>query len=51
MRPKKEYVEREADDDGTPFQRFERAMKKIIAVPKATLDEREREWTRRRETP
>ena len=47
-RPKKEYVEREADETGTPFQRFERALKKIMAVPKATVVERERELKERR---
>lgn len=42
-RPKKEYDERPADEEGTPLQRFERAMKKVMAVPKAELDKRERE--------
>lgn len=45
---KQEYEERSADDEGTPFQRFERAMKKVMAVPKAELDKREREWKRRK---
>ncbi len=38
-------------EDETPFQRFERALKKVISVPKATLDEREREWKERRAAP
>lgn len=41
-RPKREYEERAADEDGTPFERFEQALKKVISVPKAKLDERER---------
>jgi len=31
---KQEYVEREADKDGTPFERFEKALKKIMHAPK-----------------
>lgn len=42
-RRKQEYEERGPDEDGTPFQRFEAALKKIMRVPKAALDERERE--------
>lgn len=42
-RPKREYEERPSDEDGTPLQRFERALKKVISVPKGKLDERERE--------
>ena len=34
--------------DENPFGRFERALKKVIAVPKATLDERERKYQERR---
>lgn len=42
-RPKQEYEEREADEQGTPFQRFEQALRKVMRVPKSVLDERERE--------
>lgn len=34
-RPKKEYEERPPDKDGTPFQRFEEALKKVIRAPKS----------------
>ena len=33
-RPKQEYEEREPDSTGSPFQRFERALKKVISTPK-----------------
>ena len=33
-RPKQEYEEREPDSTGTPFQRFERALRKVISTPK-----------------
>jgi hypothetical protein len=33
-RPKREYEEREPDSSGTPLQRFERALKKVLATPK-----------------
>lgn len=33
-RPKQEYEEREPDSTGTPFQRFERALRKVMATPK-----------------
>ena len=33
-RPKKEYEEREPDSTGTPFERFQRALKKVISTPK-----------------
>lgn len=36
-------------DDST-FQRFERLVRQVIAVPKSKIDEREREWKRRRES-
>lgn len=42
-RPKQEYEEREADESGTPFERFNRAMKKIMGVSKQELERRERE--------
>lgn len=32
--PKKEYEEREPDSTGSPFQRFERALRKVISTPK-----------------
>jgi len=41
-RKKQEYEERPPDEDGTPFERFERALKKVMAVPKAQLDQRTR---------
>lgn len=37
-RPKKEYEEREADSTGTPLQRFERALKKVMQTPKERAD-------------
>jgi hypothetical protein len=33
----------------TPFQRFEEFARKVISVPKAEIDEREREYRRKRE--
>jgi hypothetical protein len=48
MVPKKEYEEREADETGTPLERFKRALGKVMAVPKAKLDERERELKRQK---
>lgn len=48
-RPKQEYEERPPDEDGTPFERFERALKKVFSVPKGTLDERGRESKLRRD--
>ena len=48
MAPKKEYEERGADETGTPLERFKRALSKVIAVPKAKVEEREREMKRRR---
>lgn len=46
-REKQEYEERPADEDGTPMQRLERLMKRVIAVPKTKLDERERQSRRK----
>lgn len=36
MAPRKpqKYEEREPDSTGTPFERFERALKKVISTPK-----------------
>lgn len=42
-RPKKEYDEKPADEDGTPFERFDRAMRKAMTVSKEELERRERE--------
>ena len=36
-RKRKEYVEREADESGTPFERFERALKKVLTTPKRPI--------------
>jgi len=36
--------------DGTAFKRFEQTLKRVMAVPKAKLDEREREWKRRKDS-
>lgn len=47
-RQKKEYEEREADETGTPLERFKRALEKVMAVSKTTLDEREREYQARK---
>jgi len=49
-KPKKEYREREADEEGTPFQRFENMVRRVIAVPKSEIEERERDWKRRRDS-
>jgi hypothetical protein len=37
-RPKQEYEEREPDSTGTPLQRFERALKKVISTPKGNIN-------------
>jgi len=36
-RPKQTYEEREPDSSGTPFQRFEKALKKVLSTPKETI--------------
>ena len=36
-RPKQEYEEREPDSTGTPLERFERALKKVLATPKENI--------------
>lgn len=51
MAPKKEYEEREADETGTPLERFKRALSKVMSVPKAKVEERERELKQRRPSP
>ncbi len=45
---KREYEQRPPAEDGTPFARLQRMAKRVIEVPKAKLDEREREWKRHR---
>lgn len=42
-RPKQEYEERESDEDGTPLERFKRLAQRVIAVPKAEIERRERD--------
>ena len=39
-RPKQEYEERGEDRDGTPLQRFERALRKVMTVPKSDIEQR-----------
>jgi hypothetical protein len=34
---------------GTPFERFDRLFRKVIAVPKATIDKEEAKWKRRKQ--
>jgi hypothetical protein len=34
---------------GTPFERFDRLFRKIIAVPKSAIDKEEAEWQRRKQ--
>jgi hypothetical protein len=38
----------EPTDSKTPHQRFETLGKKLLAVPKAVVDEREKKWQRSR---
>ena len=45
---KRSEPEQPSPDEDTPFQRFERMVKKVMAVPKSKLDEREREWKQRK---
>ncbi len=33
-RPKQVYEEQEPDSTGTPFERFERTLKKVLSTPK-----------------
>ena len=47
MAPKKEYEERGPDETGTPLERFKRALSKVMSVPKAKVEERERQLKRR----
>lgn len=37
-RPKQVYEERETDSTGTPFERFERALQKVISTPKEHIE-------------
>ena len=39
------------EPEDTPYQRFERMVKKVMSVPKSKLDEREREWKQKRRKP
>ncbi len=34
---------------GTPFQKFDRLLRNVIAVPKSAIDKEEAKWKRRRE--
>ena len=45
-RPKQEYEEREPDSTGTPLERFERALKKVLSTPKESIKEREQKRPR-----
>ncbi len=40
-RKRKEYEEKPPDESGTPFERFERALKKVLSVPKERVKGRE----------
>lgn len=45
-RPQKTYVEKPGDS----FGRFEKAVKKMLSVPKAEIDKREAEYQRTKKT-
>jgi hypothetical protein len=45
-RPQKTYVEK----PGNSFVRFEKAVKKILSVPKEEIDKREAEYQRTKKT-
>jgi hypothetical protein len=42
-RPKKEYEERAADEDGTPLERFKRLVGRVVSVPKQEIERREQQ--------
>jgi hypothetical protein len=42
-RPKQTYEERGPDDEGTPFERFQRLLKRVVSVSKDDIDDRERQ--------
>jgi len=35
--------------EGTPFEKFDRLFRKVIAVPKAAIDKEGAKWKRRQE--
>ncbi len=35
-------------DEETPFERFERLVRKVVSVPKTEIDRREAEWKKLR---
>jgi hypothetical protein len=45
-RPRKTFVEK----PGNSYGRFEKALKQILAVPKAEIDKREAEYQRTKKT-
>lgn len=36
------------EETGTPFERFDRLFRKVIAVPKALVDKEDAKWKRRK---
>lgn len=40
-RPKQEYQEREPDEEGTPFERFQRLVSRVMPISKDEIDRRE----------
>jgi hypothetical protein len=42
-RPKQEYEERDADEDGTPLERFKKLAARVVAVPKEEIERREQD--------
>jgi len=37
-----------ADDDGTPRQKFSELASKVFSVPKSEIDKREKKWQQKR---
>jgi len=37
------------ESGGTPFERFDRLFRKVIAVPKSAIDKEEAKWQRRKQ--
>jgi hypothetical protein len=44
----KKQKEASLKSDETPFQRFEHLIGKLVSVPKKEIDQREREWRKKR---
>lgn len=45
---KPRMIQPSPDEGGTPFQRFERLTRKLIAVPKKEIAQAEKKWQQRR---